>query len=158
MKLTAYSNYAMRVLMVAASRSPGLSTIREVATGFGISEALLVKSVHQLGTWGYLETVRGNKGGFRLAMPAGEIRIGEVIRRTEDGFAVVECLKPETNTCPLIGHCRLSEALGRATAAFLAVLDDLTLADIADNGTDLMRILALPVPAAAAPLACAITP
>ena len=60
MRLTSYSNYTMRVLMVAAARSPALSTIREVAHSFNISEAHLVKCVHQLGTWGYLATVRGN--------------------------------------------------------------------------------------------------
>ena len=150
MKLTSYSNYAMRILMVAATRSPGLSTIREVATGFGISESLLVKCVHHLGNWGYLETVRGNKGGFRLAVRAENIRVGDVIRKTEDGFAVVECLNAATNTCPLILHCNLSQALRKATEAFLAVLDDLTLADITTNGEELLQVLNL-TPAASAP-------
>ena len=98
MRLTSYSNYTMRVLMVAAARSPALSTIREVAHSFNISEAHLVKCVHQLGTWGYLATVRGNKGGFRLARPAAEINVGEVIRRTEDGFNTVECFDSSNNT------------------------------------------------------------
>ena len=143
MKLTSYSNYAMRVLMVAAARAPELSTIRDVSSRFGISEAHIVKCVHQLGTWGYLETVRGNKGGFRLAQPATHICVGDVIRRTEDGFAVVECLNPTTNTCPLIGQCKLSRALRKATDTFLAVLDELTLADITTNGADLLKLLDL---------------
>lgn len=141
MKLTSYSNYSMRVLMVAAARSPELTTIREVATGFGISEAHLVKCVHQLGSWGYLETVRGNRGGFRLARPAENIIVGEVVRRTEDGFTIVECFDPSTNTCPLVGRCRLSSVLRRATEAFLDVLDNMTLADITTNGDDLLHVL-----------------
>lgn len=141
MKLTSYSNYSMRVLMVAAARSPELTTIREVATGFGISEAHLVKCVHQLGSWGYLETVRGNRGGFRLARPAESIIVGEVVRRTEDGFTIVECFDPSTNTCPLVGRCRLSSVLRRATEAFLDVLDNMTLADITSNGDDLLHVL-----------------
>lgn len=143
MRLTTYSNYSMRVLMVAAARSPSLSTIREVANSFHISEAHLVKCVHHLGGWGYLETVRGNKGGFRLARPASEIVVGEVIRHTEDGFQTVECFDPETNTCPLIGRCRLSAAIKRGTAAFLDALDQLTLADVASNGDELLSILDL---------------
>ena len=66
MKLTSYSNYTLRVLMIAAARGPELTTVRDVADGFGISKTHLVKCVHQLGARGYLETVRGNRGGFRL--------------------------------------------------------------------------------------------
>ena len=149
MKLTSFSNYSLRVLMVAAARFPGLTTIGEVACGFGISKAHLVKCVHQLGAWGYLETVRGNKGGFRLARPAVSISIGEIIRLTEDGFVLVKCFDPATNSCPLVGHCRLRPALLRATNAFLESLDEFTLADISDNGDDILDVLQLPRPGAA---------
>ena len=99
--------------------------------------------MHQLGTWGYLETVRGNRGGFRLARPAELIGLGEVIRLTEEGFTIVECFDPATNTCPLIDRCRLRPALRRATDAFLDALDKFTLADISDNGDDILAILNL---------------
>lgn len=141
MRLTSYSNYSLRVLLAAAARSPRLTTIREVADAFDLPESHLVKCVHQLGTWGYLETVRGNRGGFRLKRPAASVAIGEVVRRTEDGLSVVECLDPETNTCPLIDRCRMSQVLRRATDAFLDVLDRLTLADIAGNEADFRALL-----------------
>lgn len=92
MRLTAYSNFSLRTLMVAAMRAPRLTTVQEVADAFGISRAHLVKCVHRLGRWGYLENLRGNRGGFRLARPAEAITIGEVVRRTEEGFDLVECL------------------------------------------------------------------
>jgi Rrf2 family nitric oxide-sensitive transcriptional repressor len=149
MKLTSFSNYTLRVLMVAAARFPGLTTIGEVAEGFGISNSHLVKCVHQLGAWGYLETVRGNKGGFRLARPAVSISLGEIIRLTEDGFVLVECFDPATNSCPLVERCRLRPALLRATNAFLESLDAFTLADISDNGDDILDVLHLPRPGAA---------
>jgi Rrf2 family nitric oxide-sensitive transcriptional repressor len=140
MKLTSYSNYSMRVLMVAAARESELIKVGEVAEAFGISIPHLVKCVHQLGVWGYLETVRGHKGGFRLARPARSIRVGEVIRRTE-GFDIVECFDRSTNTCPLIDRCKLRKALRRATAAFIDVLDELTLADVTKNGDELLNAL-----------------
>ena len=143
MRLTSYSNYTLRILMVAAARAPGLTTIQEVASGFGISKAHLVKCVHQLGSWGYLETVRGNGGGFRLVRPAASISLGEVIRRTEEGFSLVECFDPTTNTCPIVERCRLRPALQSATNAFLATLDSMSLAEISDNGDDLLDILDL---------------
>jgi Rrf2 family nitric oxide-sensitive transcriptional repressor len=142
MRLTSYSNYSLRVLMVAAARAPQLSTIQEVADGFGISRAHLVKCVHQLGARGYLATVRGHNGGFRLARPAAEIRVGAVLRDTEDGFDLVECFDPIRNTCPLSPGCRLRAALCRAVAAFLAELDAVTLADIVDDGKALLAVIA----------------
>jgi Rrf2 family nitric oxide-sensitive transcriptional repressor len=133
MRLTSYSNYTVRVLMVAAARSPLLTTVQHVADGFAISRSHLVKCVHQLGSWGYL----------RLARPAETIPLGEVIRRTEETFAIVECFEPKTNTCPFLDHCRLRQALEKATEAFLAVLDGLSIADITDNGDELLSILSL---------------
>lgn len=141
MRLTSYSNYSLRVLLAAAARSPRLTTIREVAEAFDLPQSHLVKCVHQLGTWGYLETVRGNRGGFRLKRSAASVSIGEVVRRTEDGLSVVECLDPETNTCPLTDRCRMSLVLRRATDAFLDVLDRLTLADVAGNEAEFRALL-----------------
>ncbi len=146
MRLTSYSNYTLRILMTAAARAPELTTIQEVAQGFGISKAHLVKCVHQLGIWGYLGTVRGNRGGFHLSRPAASISLGEVIRRTEEGFSLVECFDPATNTCPLTDRCHLRTALQRATSAFLDVLDSMSLADITENGDDLLAILSLDRP------------
>ena len=143
MNLTSYSNYTLRVLMIAAARYPVLTTIGDVATAFDIARTHLVKCVHQLGSWGYIETVRGNGGGFRLARAAQSISIGEIIRKTEDGFDLVECFREQTNSCPLIRRCLLRPALHRATAAFLDTLDAITLDEIASNGGDLLDVLEL---------------
>ncbi len=148
MKLTSYSNYTLRILMIAAARFPTLTTIGEVADAFGIAKTHLVKCVHQLGQWGYIETIRGARGGFRLARDASSITVGEIIRRTEDGFDMVECFKAETSSCPLLKHCLLRPALLRATGAFLETLDAHTLEDISDNGDDLLRLLRLQKPSA----------
>ncbi len=85
--------------------------------------------------------MRGNRGGFRLNRPAASVSLGEVVRRTEDGLSVVECLDPATNTCPLIDRCRMSQVLRRATDAFLYVLDRLTLADVAGNEAEFQALL-----------------
>lgn len=144
MRLTSYSNFTLRILMIAAARHPALTTIQDVADAFSISKAHLVKCVHQLGLWGYLETVRGNGGGFRLVRSATSISLGEIIRRTEDGFAIAECFDDEAGgACPLTPRCRLRPALIKSTEAFLSVLDEMTLADISDNGGDLLDVLDL---------------
>lgn len=133
MRLTAFSNYALRTLQFAALRAPGLTRIDEVAKAHGIKRAHIVKIVHLLGREGYLETRRGRGGGFALARAPEAISVGEIVRLTEGPIELVECHHPETNTCPLIGVCRLSRALARALDAFLESLDAVTIADIAAN-------------------------
>mgnify|MGYP000023499753 CR=1 FL=1 len=133
MKLTAYSNYALRILMYCALRQPDLSSVAEISEAYGISKAHLVKAAHQLVQIGYLDSVRGRAGGIRLAMAPEDIVIGEVVRHTEGDLMLVECFDPATNTCPLMEVCELSRTMKRARDAFLAVLDDTTLADVTAN-------------------------
>ena len=133
MKLTSYTNYALRSLQFAALHAPDLVRVDDVVRVHGLARPHIVKIVHALGQAGYLQTVRGRGGGFRLARPADQINVGAVVRLMEGPLDIVECFNPEQNTCPLIGICRLSRALQTATQAFLAVLDDLSIADIAAN-------------------------
>jgi Rrf2 family nitric oxide-sensitive transcriptional repressor len=142
MKLTAYTNYALRSLQLAALKAPDLIRVDDVVRVHGLARPHIVKIVHALGRGGYLETQRGRNGGFQLAKPPEEISIGAVVRLTEGPMELVECFNPGTNTCPLIGICRLSAALQTATAAFMRVLDDLTLADIVSNRGDLLARIA----------------
>jgi Rrf2 family nitric oxide-sensitive transcriptional repressor len=149
MKLTSYSNYALRSLQLAALKAPNLVRIEDVARIHNLSRPHIMKIVHELGRAGYLETVRGRGGGFRLAREPDKIIVGDVIRITEGPLDVVECFNPDTNTCPLMGICILSRKMQEATAAFMAVLDNLTIADIAANKSQLMaRIAPLDLPRA----------
>lgn len=86
--------------------------------------------IHQLGVAGDIETIRGRGGGIRLARPPETINIGTVVRRTED-LAVVTCL--EGGVCLIASCCVLQTALKEALAAFLAVLDRYTIADLASS-------------------------
>ena len=133
MKLTSYTNYALRSLQFAALHAPDLVRVDDVVRVHGLARPHIVKIVHALGQAGYLQTVRGRGGGFRLARPADQINVGAVVRLMEGPLDIVECFNHEQNTCPLIGIRRLSRALKTATQAFLAVLDDLSIADIAAN-------------------------
>ena len=132
----------MRSLQLAALKAPNLIRVDDVVRVHGLARPHIVKIVHELGQAGYIVTQRGRGGGFRLAKPAEEIIVGDVVRLTEGPLDLVECFNPENNTCPLIGICKLSRALQEATRAFMAVLDDLTLADIASNRNDLLARIA----------------
>lgn len=144
MKLTVFTNYALRTLMFAAMREAQFTRVQEIADAFGISRSHLVKCVHQLGTWGYLENVRGRGGGFRLSKPANQITVGEIVRLTEDTLELVECFNSTTNRCPLIEACRLSRAFKRAFQSFIDELDTITIADITANSAQLQPLFFQP--------------
>lgn len=129
MRLTTFSDYALRVLMYAASVEDRLVTIDEAARAYGISRAHLMKVVQTLVRAGFLKGVRGRTGGFTLARPPGEIRLGAVVRATEPDFALVECFA-SGNQCVITGCCRLPNVLNEGLRAFVAALDRHTLADI----------------------------
>ena len=141
MRLTFYSDYSLRLLMYAAVRHGELVTIQEVANAYGISKNHLMKVAFERGRKGYLDTVRGRGGGFRLSRPPEKIRLGDVVRETEENFTMVECFDPKTNKCAITAPCRLRGALVRALKAYFAVLDEYTLADLAVKHPVLERIL-----------------
>jgi Rrf2 family transcriptional regulator, nitric oxide-sensitive transcriptional repressor len=135
MRLTSFSDYALRVLMYAAARGDQRITIDETAKLYGISRAHLMKVVNQLTRSGYLKAVRGRAGGLTLAKRPDKIRIGEVLRATEPDFALVECFATG-NQCVITPRCRLRGALNEALGAFLGTLDGYTLADLTLNPRD----------------------
>jgi Rrf2 family nitric oxide-sensitive transcriptional repressor len=143
MRLTRYTDYALRTLIYVGLNEPRQSSIAEIARAYGISENHLTKVVHQLGRLGLIRTIRGRGGGLRLGRPAFEIVVGVVVRQTEDDLALVECFA--SGACAITAPCRLRRALGEALAAFLAVLDGYTLADLlADEaGPEISRLLGL---------------
>ncbi len=129
MRLTRYTDYSLRVLIYLGLQQDRLSSIREIADAYGISESHLMKVVQALGQFGYVATLRGRGGGLKLAKPPSEINLGDVVRNTEDDVALVECFS-ERSACRIAGPCRLEHALRRALEAFFKVLDDYTLADL----------------------------
>jgi Rrf2 family nitric oxide-sensitive transcriptional repressor len=131
MRLTVFSDYALRVLLVLASRTETLVTIADVSAAFDISDAHLMKVAHVLGKTGWVDTVRGRNGGMRLAVDPRKLKLGDVIRRLEADFALVECFGGD-NRCALTDGCGLQQALALAMAAFFAELDRYTLADLVD--------------------------
>ncbi|MFC7607991.1 RrF2 family transcriptional regulator [Teichococcus aestuarii] len=135
MRLTLYTDYALRTLIYLGLRPERRVSIREIAVAHRISENHLVKVVHHLGRGGFIETTRGRGGGLRPARAPEEIRIGAVVRFTEEDMALVACFQDsaEGAGCPLTNACRLQSLLGEALSAFLAVLDGQTLRDLLDG-------------------------
>ena len=147
MRLTTYTDYALRVLMYVGVKAE-LATIAEISSAYNISRNHLVKIVHDLGGRGYLQTIRGKHGGITLARPASEIGIGTLVRDLEEDMRLVECFgPPSTDGCCIDAVCVLRHILQGALEAFLQELDRYTLADLLVPDRSLARLLTLPPPA-----------
>ena len=140
MRLTDYTDYSLRTLMYLGLNRDRLVTIQDIADTYGISKSHLMKVVHQLGLAGLVETIRGRSGGLRLGKEPGEINIGAVVRRTEPDFLMVECFDRQINDCILAPSCELQGVLRKATTAYLAELDKVTLADLLRNSNSLRKL------------------
>lgn len=151
MKLTTYTDYALRVLMHAGLHEGELVRVTDIAETFGISRNHLTKVVHQLGARGYLQTVQGRNGGIRLVRSPDSIVVGDVVRDFEEGFDLVECFDLEQCACRIQPACVLKGALDQALEAFLAKLDTITLADLLVPRHRLRTLLAIEAPATALP-------
>jgi Rrf2 family nitric oxide-sensitive transcriptional repressor len=133
MRLTQFSDYALRTLLFLGVKEGGVVSVAEIARSYGISYHHLVKVAAMLVELGLVEAVRGRRGGLRLAKPPAEIDIGWVVRRTEPDFNLVECFDAATDTCPITPICGLKHVLADAQKSFLAALDRVTLGDLLDK-------------------------
>ncbi len=138
MRLTRYTDYSLRVLIYLGLQPGRLSSIREIADAYGISESHLMKVIQALGQSGYVATLRGRGGGLKLAKSPHEINVGDVVRNTEDDVALVECFA-EDGACRIAGPCRLRHLLKEALEAFFAVLDRYTLADLLQPNRNMLK-------------------
>lgn len=135
MKLTTYTDYALRTLMYLAANRDHLVTIQDIADLHNIAKNHLTKVVHQLSLLGVIQSVRGRSGGLRLGSEPAQINIGAVVRSTETDFFMAECFDRKRNACILTPSCKLKGLLYSATAAYMAVLDNATLEDLMSNGS-----------------------
>ena len=151
MRLTRQTNYAVRMLMYCAADAENLSRIPDIAKSYSVSELFLFKILQPLAKADIMETVRGRNGGVRLARPADQITLLDVVKTTEDNFAMAECFENDASECPLVDSCGLNSALRRALNAFFEVLSEYTIDDLVKARPDINALLGLDelVPASA---------
>lgn len=129
MRLTRFTDNALRCLIYLGRNDGRVITVGEVSRRMMMSEDHLLKVVRRLVELGYVRTVRGRRGGVQLLRAPEEIVIADVVRATEDNLAIVPCFSPGDN-CPLSPGCELAGAFEEALGAFFQVLQQRTLADM----------------------------
>lgn len=144
MRLTQYTDYALRVLIyLSVKESDEKTTINEITEAYGISRNHLTKVVHHLGRINLIETKRGRGGGFTLAQKPEDISIGYVVRHMEEDFFLVECFNHENNNCILTPVCKLPRVLNEALEAYFQVLDEYTIAHITKDQQAYQQLLGI---------------
>lgn len=137
MRLTRHTDFSMRVLFYLGVNPDRAVPISEIARKYDISQNHLVKVVHHLVQGGFLTSVRGRSGGVKLARPAEDITLGEVVRYSEPDLRLIDCVG-----CTIASACTMPRALAEATRAFVAVLDRHNLASLVESSEGLDLILA----------------
>ncbi|GGA85166.1 Rrf2 family transcriptional regulator [Brucella endophytica] len=144
MRLTRQTNYAIRMLMYCAANDGRLSRVPDIARAYSVSELFLFKILQPLVENGLVETVRGRNGGVRLGRPANTITIFDVVRVTEESFAMAECFEVDGGSeCPLVDSCALNSALREALGAFFEVLAKYSISDLVQARPNVRTLLGL---------------
>ncbi len=143
MRLTRQTNYAIRMLMYCAANDGKLSRVPEIARAYGVSELFLFKILQPLVENGLVETVRGRNGGVRLGRAAKDISLFDVVRVTEENFAMAECFENDATECPLVDSCGLNSALREALNAFFGVLMKYSISDLVKARPNVRVLLGL---------------
>jgi Rrf2 family nitric oxide-sensitive transcriptional repressor len=129
MRLTDFSDFSLRTLILLNQKQE-LLTLNELAESLNISRNHLIKVVNKLVKLGYLHAVRGRSGGVQIEPNTGSVKVGEILRNTEENLNIVACFKTENSDCPLLPKCKLKKSLSEALDAFFESLDRKTLNDI----------------------------
>ena len=146
MRLTRQTNYAMRILMYCAANDGRLSRIPEIASAYSVSELFLFKILQPLVEARLVQTVRGRNGGVRLGRAADQITLFDVVRVTEENFAMAECFENDATECPLVDSCALNSALREALNAFFEVLMRHSIADLVAERPGMRGLLGIELP------------
>lgn len=148
MRMTLHTDYALRMLVYLALRPAQTCTVNDVARAYGLSHSHLLKVAQTLRALGFIATLRGRSGGIRLAMAPDAINVGALVRATEDDMSLVECMMAGGGKCRISPACMLKGVLTEALAAYLAVLDKYTLADVVRNRAPLGALVGIDIRAA----------
>lgn len=141
MKLNKQTDYALRILIYASiTTGEELLSIQQATDVYALSRNHVMKIVQKLGQLGYLKTIRGKGGGFKLGRAPELINIGQLIRQLENSLVLTDCDQPP---CRLSQGCQLKRVLAEAMVSFLGVLDKYTLADLISNRGQLVELLAI---------------
>lgn len=132
MKISTKGRYAVRVMMDIAEHDGGDEFVKanQISARQGISAKYLEQIIAILNKAGYVSSVRGAQGGYKLAQPADNYTVGMILRLTEGSLFPVACMDEEVNSCSRCDNCEPLEVWKQISDAINNVVDNVTIADL----------------------------
>jgi len=132
MKISTKGRYALRVMIDLALHSDGaFVSLKDIAIRQEISNKYLEQIISLLNKAGYLESARGNTGGYKLTKPASDYTIKEILDATGDTIKLSSCL--HENSCPRKGNCETVGVWNTLGCLINKYLASITLKDLLDK-------------------------
>lgn len=129
MRLTAFSDVSLRVLMLLSGLEGEQISTQKIAEGVGTPYNHVAKSVAFLANLGLVESTRGRTGGVRLSEAGARATVGQVLRASEGDIPMVEC-EGGANNCPMRHACSLKKILANAREEFFKILDPVVISKL----------------------------
>lgn len=137
MKISTKGRYALRLMLDLAQHNTGeMIRIKDISERQKISEKYLEQIITSLKRAGYVKSLRGAQGGYRLAKEPEEYTVGMILRLTEGNMAPVACLEDEINECTRAENCISLRLWKMLDEAVKGVIDHVTLQDMLEWGTE----------------------
>ena len=135
MKISTKGRYALRVMIdLAAHQDDGLIPLHEIAAREGITVKYLEQIIALLSRAGFLQSVRGKSGGYRLMRAPEEYTVGEILRATEGKLAPAVCVEGDGHLCQRDGICPARDFWNEFYDTINTFLDSKTLRDLTPGG------------------------
>ena len=134
MKISTKGRYAVRVMLDLALNNTGeCIKVKDIAARQDISEKYLEQIIAVLNKAGYVKSVRGAQGGYKISKAPEEYTVGMILRLTEGSMAPVSCLENGTEECERCDTCETLEVWKDLYAAINQVIDNVTIADLVEK-------------------------
>jgi len=142
MRLSAFTDYSIRLLIYLAAAPSGMARIKDVSDAYDISRNHLMKVASHLNRTGFISTQRGPGGGLKLARAPAEINLSDVVMTTEEEWVMAECFTCN-NKCVITPWCKSRCVLTEALSAFHEVLSAYSLDQLVEPSSELIHALKL---------------
>lgn len=131
MKISTKGRYAVRVMLDLALNNTGeCIKVKDIAARQGMSEKYLEQIIAVLNKAGFVKSVRGAQGGYRIARDPKEYTVGMILRLTEGSLAPVACLEENADECDRVDTCETLQVWKDLYEAINKVVDGVTIADL----------------------------
>lgn len=142
MKISTKGRYAVRLMLDLAQNDTGeCIKVKDIAARQGISEKYLEQIIAILNKAGYVKSVRGAQGGYRIAKDPQEYTVGMILRLTEGSLSPVACLEESYGECERCDTCETLDVWKDLHSAINRVVDGVTIADLVEKRKERKKCL-----------------